>query len=84
VPLAINAALAQNHSKNSKPHGIVGTVPPQFNPDVDAYQHIDILRLVVFYNDDFGILPGDQLPEREAQDKELVDGNISYDKKWGF
>jgi len=66
APLAVNATLAQT-IQEFQLHGVVGTVPPQFNPDVDAYQHIDILHLVVFYNDDFGILLGDQLPERKRK-----------------
>ena len=66
MPLAAPAALVQA-IQAFQPHGVVGTVFPQFNPNVDAYQHIDILHLVIFYNDDFGILLGDQLPERKRK-----------------
>lgn len=64
--LAMSAVLA-HAIQDYHPNGLVGTVPPQFNPDVDSYQHVDILRLIVFYNDDFGIQAGDQLPERKRK-----------------
>ena len=60
----LNAAIAQT-VQDFQPHGLIGTVPPWFNSNIDSYQHIDILRLVVFYNDDFGINVGDQLFERK-------------------
>ena len=66
APLAKNAATAQA-VQAFQPHGLVGAVPPQFNPDVDSYQHIDVLQLIIFYNDDFGIQVGDQLPERKRK-----------------
>jgi len=60
----LNAAIAQA-VQDFQPHGLIGAVPPQFNSNVDSYQHVDILRLVVFYNDDFGIHAGDNLLERK-------------------
>jgi len=35
------------------------TCPNPWNPNVDAYQLVDILQLVIFYNDDLGINAGD-------------------------
>ena len=43
---------------------LVGSVPPNFNPNIEAYKHLDICKLVVFYNETFGILPQDDLPAR--------------------
>ena len=42
----------------------IGSAPPNFNPDLPNYQHSDILSMVIFYNDDFGILPGDSIDSR--------------------
>jgi hypothetical protein len=42
----------------------IGSMPPNFDPDVPNYRHIDILNMVIFYNDDFGILPGDSVGSR--------------------
>jgi hypothetical protein len=42
----------------------IGTTPPNFNPNLPNYHHIDILNLIIFYNDDFGIVPGDSLGTR--------------------
>jgi hypothetical protein len=50
-----------------RPHGPVGGVPPTFNSDFENYQDIDILRLVVFYNNNFGIDAQDPLPERKRK-----------------
>ena len=42
----------------------VGDIPPAFNANIFEYRHQDILRLIIFYNDDFGIVPGDGIPLR--------------------
>ncbi|KAH9992625.1 hypothetical protein BJV77DRAFT_1001921 [Russula vinacea] len=34
---------------------------------IAAYQHIHILRLVIFYNDDFGIVMNDKIPSRREK-----------------
>jgi len=51
--------------QNANPAGI-GSTPPQFNPKVEGhiYNHIDILGLVVFYNEKFGIEWADNLTDR--------------------
>ena len=76
VPLCVNTALVQA-IQEFQLHGIIGAVPPQFNLDIDAYQHIDILHSVIFYNE-FSIVPGDQLPERKHKIKKSGWQNISY------
>ncbi|KAF8507930.1 hypothetical protein JB92DRAFT_2832592 [Gautieria morchelliformis] len=48
-----------------QPNGNIGAVMPNFNPQVDAYGHVDVLHLIIFYNDNFGIAYGDQLPQRK-------------------
>lgn len=42
----------------------VGDTPLNFNPRVEGYRHIDILRMMVFYNQTFEIVAQDDLPER--------------------
>jgi hypothetical protein len=43
---------------------VIGTAPPNFNPRLETYEHIDILRMIVFYNESFNIIAQDDLPER--------------------
>jgi hypothetical protein len=40
---------------------VVGTTPPQWDSFVSGYTDVDILNLIIFYNEDFGIEPGDDL-----------------------
>ena len=46
------------------PQAVIGTVPilPFWNPRLDTYTLLYILKLVVFYNDNFSIDTGDSLP----------------------
>jgi hypothetical protein len=48
---------------------VIGSVPVNFNghPTLAGYTHADILNLIVFYNDDFGIEAGDQIGTRTAK-----------------
>jgi hypothetical protein len=39
----------------------IGTLPPNFNQDLSTYDHVQILALIIFYREDFGILAGDSL-----------------------
>jgi hypothetical protein len=48
-------------AQDYKPNAAVGDVPHPWDPNVDTYELIDILRLVIFYNDDFGIDAHDEL-----------------------
>jgi hypothetical protein len=54
-------------AQDFQPNAAVGDVPNPWNPQIDAYQHLDILRLVIFYNDDFGIVAGDPVHVRRQQ-----------------
>ena len=49
------------------PNAAIGDVPQDWDGHIEAYQHIHILRAVVFYNDDFGIVVGDQMPVRREK-----------------
>jgi hypothetical protein len=46
-------------AQDYQPNAAAGDVPNPWNPNVNAYQFMDILRLIIFYNDDFGINAGD-------------------------
>lgn len=37
----------------------IGTVPLIFNPDMNSYKVKDIAKLMLFYNEDFGIVLND-------------------------
>jgi len=43
---------------------LLGDIPPNFNPNLPSYTHDDILQLIIFYNDDFGIVQADRIPSR--------------------
>jgi len=43
---------------------LLGDIPPNFNHNLTSYNHGDILRLIIFYNDDFGIVQADTIPSR--------------------
>lgn len=42
----------------------IGSIPPLFDPSIDNYQHIDLLKLILFYNEDMGIVAGSGVSER--------------------
>ncbi|KAF8495121.1 hypothetical protein F5888DRAFT_1804983 [Russula emetica] len=37
-----------------QPNAAVGDVPGQWDPNIEGYELVDILRLVIFYNEDIG------------------------------
>jgi hypothetical protein len=41
----------------------IGSTPPNFVWNAAAYQRADIINLIVFYNEDFGIVVGDSVSE---------------------
>jgi hypothetical protein len=43
---------------------VIGNTPPEFQAKLDGYSHIDVIRMVAFYNETFGILPQDNLGDR--------------------
>ncbi|KAF8163427.1 hypothetical protein B0H34DRAFT_323004 [Crassisporium funariophilum] len=42
---------------------VLGTIPLNFDNNYITYNRADIVRLIIFYNQDFGIVRGDTLPE---------------------
>ena len=42
---------------------IVGTTPPNFINNPGAYQRSDFINLIIFYNEDFGIVQGDTIQD---------------------
>jgi hypothetical protein len=57
---------------NAIPAANLGQPPPFYDANLDGYQHEDILRLIEFYNDNFGIIAGDGLPARTAKLREWM------------
>ena len=47
----------------------VGTTPILFNPLIDNYTEFDIMHLILFYNESFGILMENDLPTRHTKVK---------------
>ncbi|KIM73965.1 hypothetical protein PILCRDRAFT_92801 [Piloderma croceum F 1598] len=62
IPLPQQLALLQANAIAG-----MGQVPPFYNVDIDAYQHRDLLRLIKFYNNNFGIILSDSLPTRKQK-----------------
>jgi len=56
-------AFYVQHPANGNPP-LIGSTPANFNPKIDGYRHLDILRMMVFYNETFGIGVQDDLPTR--------------------
>jgi hypothetical protein len=56
-------AFHLHHPGNGNAHDI-GAIPDPFNSTLDTYSHLEILRMVVFYNETFGIEPQDDLADR--------------------
>ncbi|KIL59936.1 hypothetical protein M378DRAFT_199975 [Amanita muscaria Koide BX008] len=67
--LALAQVVAHNIAVRNGLHApaqplALGSTPPHFNPNLPTYNHDTIYQLIIFYNDDFGILPGDTLSSR--------------------
>lgn len=45
----------------------VGTVMPMWDPAIDGWSHARILRIIEFYNQDFGIVLADDLATRKSK-----------------
>jgi len=45
----------------------IGAVPPGFQTNISGYSRADITKLIVFYNQDFGILIGDDETEQRRK-----------------
>jgi hypothetical protein len=58
----------------------IGTTPPNFFDDIGNYQDIDLINLIVFYNDDFGITNADELSDRKNKLRAFLLGYpVDYD-----
>jgi hypothetical protein len=51
--------------QNYQPQAPVGACPSPWNAEIDALLDNDILRLAVFYNDDFGVVVADPIVARK-------------------
>jgi len=49
------------------PLGAIGEVPGNFNPEIHHYGDGEILWLVMFYRESFGIFPNDNLAVRRQK-----------------
>ena len=45
------------------PPARIGSTPPWFNANIDQYEHLEMIFF--FYNEDMGIVAGNDLPERK-------------------
>jgi hypothetical protein len=64
---ALNAAGQHNFHAQYPPGvnaAVIGSTPPNFDASLEGYGHMDICRLVVFYNETFDIVPNDNLATR--------------------
>lgn len=51
----------------------IGSIPPLPDPSIDNYQHLEFLKLILFYNEDLGIVAGNGVPDRrKAMRKWLI------------
>jgi hypothetical protein len=67
LPQQLAALQANVVAGNPGPPAALGQTPPFFDANIDGYRHGDILRLIEFYNEDFGIVHGDGLPVRQQK-----------------
>ena len=42
----------------------IGSIPPLFDPGIDNYHHLEFLKLILFYNEDLGIVAGSGVSDR--------------------
>ena len=67
--LAHNATARNTIEQFSNHHpeyaGAIGAFPPPLDPNIRNYQHLDILKMILFYNEDFGIVAGQGLIDRQ-------------------
>jgi hypothetical protein len=50
----------------------VGTIPQHFNGNPSSYTHQEIINMMLFYNEDFFVLPGDDIPTRRNKFREWL------------
>jgi hypothetical protein len=61
-------------AENYQPNANVGDLPDDWTSNIDRYRLLDILHLVIFYNDDFGIDAGDPLDLRKGKLRDWLTG----------
>jgi hypothetical protein len=54
-----------------QPPAAIATLPSFFNGDIDALEHLDILKLVYFYNHTMGVEARHDLAERKGAVREF-------------
>ena len=69
------AALSVD-AQNFHPNAAIGDVPQGWDGHIGAYQQIHILRLVIFYNDNFGIVVNDDMPTRREKVKTWLEEQV--------
>jgi hypothetical protein len=50
----------------------LGSVPQNFNSNPSSYTHQEILNMIIFYNDRFGIVAGDDIATRRNKFREWL------------
>ncbi|KAK0477310.1 hypothetical protein IW261DRAFT_1285824, partial [Armillaria novae-zelandiae] len=57
------ATVNETDLKDTSPAPSIGSTP-NFDGRIAKYSNEDILKMIIFYNDKFGIVRNDNLPER--------------------
>ena len=65
--MALVHALNATPGLNFPDAGDVGTTPENFNPNITQYDDDQVLLLIAFYSDNFGIRPEDDLRTRRKR-----------------
>jgi hypothetical protein len=55
---------------------VIDAIPPNFKLNLSTYQHLDILNLIIFYNEDFGVVPHDSLGTRIEKFRQFLNGGF--------
>jgi hypothetical protein len=59
--------VAPDYPQKNAPPPAIGSVPLNFNGHPSGYTHAEILNIIIFYNDDFGIVERDNIGTRTAK-----------------
>ncbi|PBK95818.1 hypothetical protein ARMGADRAFT_1077345 [Armillaria gallica] len=74
VILAQEVRRIDEHSLQDTPAPEVGSTPPGFDGQIAKYIDEDILKTIVFYNNQFGIIHSDELPVRINKFQSFLSG----------
>ena len=61
-------------AQNYHPNAAICDLPAQWNSNADTLRLVDILKLVIFYNDDFGINVDDPINIKRKKVREWLLG----------